>query len=128
MTLTIEPPNSVILLVGREEFTPPPSFGGQTCVATADCVAIGVMSVDDSPTSVSISQVVDATNLVRLDEFRLETEGQLSVRDVYNREYETVGVTPGWVRVTIWGDDDIQPSVLALQVGPDEGVDDGGHA
>src|SRR3954447_6147701 len=48
----IEPPNSVILLVSREEFTLPASFGWNTAVATLDCVAVAVLSVDDGPATV----------------------------------------------------------------------------
>ena len=111
----IEPPNSVLLLVGREEFTPPESFGGRTCVATHDCVAIAVVSVDDAPTSLSLSPTPDTEALMRLGEFQVETEGQLSVRDVYNREYDTVGVAPGLSLVTVWGNDAVEPSEIAVQ-------------
>ena len=119
VALIIEPPNSVLLLVGREEFTPPESFGGRTCVATRDCVAIAVVSVDDAPTSLSLSPAPDTEALMRLGEFRVETEGQLSVRDVYNREYDTVGVSPGLSLVTVWGNDAVEPSEIAVQFAQD---------
>src|SRR6478672_8890712 len=71
----IEPPNSVLLVVGREEFTPPGSFGGRVCAATYDCVAIGVVSVDDAPTLVAFSPAVTRADLQQLGRFTLETEG-----------------------------------------------------
>ena len=52
----VEPQHSVILVVGREQFTPPKSFGGEACTATHDCVAIGVRTVEDGPTDVTISR------------------------------------------------------------------------
>jgi len=115
VAVVIEPPNSVILVVGREEFTPPKSFAGHTCVATADCVAIAVINVHDAPTSVTLSPAARAEDLLRLGEFEIETEGSLSVRDVYNRTHESVGVSPGVVNVTIWGNDDAEPSDVAVQ-------------
>lgn len=112
----IEPPNSVLLLVGREEFGPPSSFAGHACVATADCVAVGVRSVDDGPTTVTVSADAPADGAIHLGTFDIETEGHLSVRDVYNREYITVGIDPGYVAVTVWGNDHAEPSEVQFQV------------
>lgn len=116
MAPLIEPPSSVVLVLGREEFTPPSSFGGQTCVATDDCVAIGVVSVDDAPTLVTFSAVVTRGDLLRLGQFSVQTEGMLSVRDVFNREYDAVGVGPGTVLLTVWGNDEREPSEVVLEV------------
>ena len=52
----------------------------------------------------------------RLGEFKLETEGLLSVRSVYNREYDAMGVPPGLAQVTIWGNADTEPSEVLVQV------------
>jgi hypothetical protein len=112
----IEPPNSVLLVVGREEFTPPRSFDGKVCTGTDDCVAIGVVSVDDAPTLAAFSPAVARNDLQQVGRFILETEGTLSLRDVYNREYEAVGVDPGSVLLTIWANDDREPSELLLEV------------
>ena len=111
----VEPPNSVLLVVGREEFTPPSTFGGQTCAATHDCVAIGVVSADDAATSVEFAAAA-REDLQRLGGFTLETEGMLSLRDVYNREYDAAGVTPGSVLLTVWGNDAQEPSEIVLEV------------
>jgi len=116
MAPVVEPPNSVLLVVGREEFTPPSTFAGQTCAATHDCVAIGVVSVDDAQTSVDFSAAVARDDLQPLGRFTVETEGTLSIRDVYNREYESAGVPPGSVLLTVWGNDAQEPSELLLEV------------
>jgi hypothetical protein len=116
VTCVIEPPNSVILLVGREEFTPPQSFGGAAAVATHDCVAVGVVSVDDGATTVTLGPESDRSDSTRLGEFVIETEGQVSVRDIYNREYEALSVEPGRCMVTVWGNDQSEPSVVTLEV------------
>jgi hypothetical protein len=112
----VEPQHSVILVVGREQFTPPRTFGGETCTSTPDCVAVGVRSVDEGPTQVSISPEPVAGALVRLGVFELETEGLLSVRSVYNREYDAMGVPPGLARVTVWGSADTEPAEVHVQV------------
>ena len=116
MSPLVEPQHSVVLVVGREQFTPPRTFGGEACTATPDCVAIGVRSVDDGPTQVTISPEPATGDLVMLGEFKLETEGLLSVRSVYNREYDAMGVPPGLAQVTIWGNADTEPSEVLVQV------------
>jgi len=112
----VEPQHSVILVVGREQFTPPRSFGGEACTSTPDCVAIGVRSVDDGPTEVTISPEPVPGGLVLLGEFELETEGLLSVRSVYNREYDAMGVPPGLAQVIVWGSADTEPAEVLVQV------------
>jgi hypothetical protein len=109
----IEPPNSVVLLVGREEFSPPSSFNGQTCVATSDCLAIGVA---DSPTTVTLGPSPASGELTVLAQHVIETEGLVSLRDVYSREYETMGSPAGHALVTVWGNDPTEPSELVIQV------------
>ena len=39
------------------------------------------------------------------------------LRDIYSREYETVGVEAGRVRVDVLGDDDSEPGHVVLVVG-----------
>lgn len=114
----IEPPNSILLLVGREEFSPPESFAGAPCVATTDCIAVGVLSVDDGPTLASFAQGTEASDFVTLGAFAIESEGLLSLRDVYNREYDSVGVEAGSVRVTVMGNDSVEPCEVTFVVTP----------
>jgi len=114
----IEPPNSVLLLVGREEFTPPETFAGAACVATTDCIAVGVLSVDEGPTLTSLAQGTETSDLVMLGEFAIESEGLLSLRDVYNREYDSIGVDAGSVRVTVLGNDVSEPCEVTFLVTP----------
>jgi hypothetical protein len=113
----IEPRNSILLLVGREEFTLPHTFGGAACVATLDCIAVGVLNVDDGPTLALITDAIQAADLVPLGEFTVESEGHLSLRDVYNREYQRVGVDAGAVRVTVLANDVSEPSEVTFLVG-----------
>lgn len=116
MTRMIEPPNSVILLVGREAFTPPKSFGDATVVATQDCVAVSVLYVNDGPTTVSLGFEPDESRCSRIGEFLIESEGMISVRDVHNREYEALGIEPGMCSVTVWANDDAEPDVVTFEV------------
>lgn len=116
MAPLVEPPSPVLLIVGREEFTPPSTFGGQSCVATQDCLAVGVVSSDEAPTSVEFSGAVARSDLQRLGRFTLESEGSLSIRDVYNREYTSAGVTPGRVDLTVWGNHTQEPSEVLVEI------------
>lgn len=113
MSRIVQPPKSVLLLVGREDFTPPTTFRGGACVATGDCLAV---AVSDGPVAVTLGPAGDTGDLTRLAEFVLESEGHLSLRDVYSREYETVGVEPGLSTVTVWANDGHEPSELVLTV------------
>jgi hypothetical protein len=76
-----------------------------------------VLSVDDGPTLASIALVKDAPGLMRLGEFSIESEGQLSLRDVYNREYDACSVDVGLVHVTVLANDVSEPSEVSFIVG-----------
>ncbi len=115
MTL-IETRNDVLLLVGREDFSPPRSFGGATAVSTHDCVAF---AVGEGPVTVELTPVA-APGLQDLGEFVVEAEGLLSLRDVWNKEYDAAGVTPGLTRVTVLGDDATAPTRVVLVFAPAE--------
>jgi hypothetical protein len=117
MSPIIQPPNSILLLVGREEFTPPDTFAGRTCVATDDCVAVGVRSGADGPTSVTLSPAADTARLSLIGDFTIESEGLVSLRDVYSREYDAMGVEVGRVRVAVWADDVSEPGDVTFLVG-----------
>ena len=115
MTL-IETRNDVLLLVGREDFSPPRSFGGLAAVATNDCVAFAVA---EGPVTVELTAVAPS-GLRELGAFVIEAEGLLSLRDVWNKEYDAAGVTPGLTRVSVHGDDDTAPRRIALVLAPAE--------
>jgi hypothetical protein len=112
----VEPPNSVLLLVGREDFTPPASFGGGNWAATEDCLAVGTVSVDDAPTLVAVGPAPSTSGLIELADVTLESEGFLSLRSVFSHEYETVGVDPGLTRVVVWANDESEPSEVYFEV------------
>jgi hypothetical protein len=112
----VEPASSVLLVVGREEYSPPSSFAGGTCAAGHDCVAIAVVDSRDSPTDVGLSPSPSTSGLAVVGEFDIESEGLVSLRDVYGREYDAVGVEPGMVRVTVWANRSDRPDRLEVQV------------
>lgn len=112
--------STVFLLVGREDFTPPRSFAGGTCVATHDCLAVAVASPPGGPTDVGLAfEHGGSSGLVELGRFSLESEGLLSLRDVYNRELESAGVGAGLVEVTVLGDHRDEPSTVRFVVAAD---------
>ena len=115
MSPMIEPPSSLLLVVGREDFTPPTTFGGRACAATVDCIAVGVRSVADGPTLASFAEST-SPGLVVLGRFTVESEGLLSLRDVHHREHDACGVEPGLVDVTVLGDVDAEPGEVVFVV------------
>ncbi|WP_110180963.1 hypothetical protein [Nocardioides solisilvae] len=121
MSHSIRPSYPVVLLVGREEFTPPTSFGGASVVATRDCVAVGLRDTRVGPVRVQVvpsteSEVVDRLDLEHLGDFEVEAEGQLAIRDVHGREYDAMGVEPGTHRVTVLGTDPAEPDDVVFVV------------
>lgn len=118
MAPMIEPPNSVVLLVGREQFSPPATFEGQPCVATHDCIAVGVINVFDAPTLVTLDTTPATDNMIVLGEFALETDGTVSIRDVYNREISSLDVAAGSLQVIVWANDEREPCEVRFEVRP----------
>lgn len=117
MSPTGEVPSSVFLLVGREDFTPPRTFGGEACVATHDCLAVAAIDGPDGRPDVAFAfEPGGSSGLVELGRFSLESEGLLSLRDVYNRELESAGVEAGLVEVTVLGDHREEPSRVRFVV------------
>jgi hypothetical protein len=100
----------------RDQFTPPSNFAGATCIATKNCIAIGVISVDDAPTLVGFATLPDPNDLLPLGTFSIHTDGQLSLRDVNNHAYATIEVPAGIASLTVWGNDTNEPCELAIQV------------
>ncbi|CUR61910.1 hypothetical protein NOCA150210 [metagenome] len=76
MSPMIEPPSSLLLVVGREDFTPPTTFAGRACAAPVDCIVVGVRSVADGPTLASFAEST-SPDLVVLGRFTVESEGLL---------------------------------------------------
>lgn len=117
MSPVVEAPSSVLLVVGREEFTPPMSFAGETCVATHDCLAVAVRPADDGPTDADFSAGTDGRQgLVELGRFSIECEGLLSLRDIWSREHGSAGVGPGLVEVTVLGDRREDPGTVRFVI------------
>lgn len=48
-----------MLLVGRQDYATPTSFGGATSIATVDCIAVATLSPVDGPTVVSVAPSAD---------------------------------------------------------------------
>jgi hypothetical protein len=116
VSVTLEVPKAVLLLVGREDFDPPTSFGGRLCSATDDCLAISVRHEHDGPVEVDLDPEASRAGLTEIGRFVLESEGLLSLRDVWGREHAGYGVEPGHATVTVWVDDEREPTRVVLGV------------
>jgi hypothetical protein len=115
---SIRPPHSIVLLVGREDYTAPTSFDGATAIATTDCIAVATLSPVDGPTSVSVAPSADQPGLVTLGEYTIESEGLVSVRDVFHREHDAMGVEAGYVEVRVLANDAHEPDEVVFVVRP----------
>ena len=118
MSPSIRLPHSIVLLVGREDYTAPTSFGDATSIATTDCIAVATLSPVDGPTFVSVSPSADQSRLVPLGEYTIESEGLVSVRDVFHREHDAMGVEAGYVEVRVLVNDAVAPNQVVFVVRP----------
>jgi hypothetical protein len=107
-----------VLLVGREDYAAPTSFDGAVCIATVDCIAVATLSPVDGPTVVSVAPSANESALVTLGEFTIESEGQVSVRDVFFREHDAMGVEPGYVEVRVLANKVVEPDEVVFVVRP----------
>jgi hypothetical protein len=107
-----------VLLVGREDYTTPTSFGDATSVATIDCIAVATLSPVDGPTFVSVAPSADQPGLVTLGDYTIESEGLVSVRDVVHREHDAMGVEAGYVEVRVLANDALEPDEVVFVVRP----------
>jgi hypothetical protein len=115
---SIRPPHSIVLLVGREDYTAPTSFGGATSVATTDCIAVATLSPVAGPTVVSVAPYADQPGLVTLGDYTIESEGLVSVRDVFHGEHDAMGVEAGYVEVRVLANDADEPDEVMFVVRP----------
>jgi hypothetical protein len=115
MSPMIEPPNSLILIVGRDEFTPPTQIT-RPITTTLDCLVIGTINVQDAPTLISIGTDPDIDDLEYLDEISIESDGEISVRDIYNNVHASVTVQPGVISIAIWTSGIPEPREIACKI------------
>jgi hypothetical protein len=121
VSVTLEVPKALLLLVGREDFDPPTSFRGRVCAASDDCVAIAVRDGADGAdgaTEITLDPEAPRTGLTEVGRFVVECEGLVSLRDVWGREHAGYGVEPGLVELTIHVDDAGGPTRVAVGVRP----------
>ena len=118
MSPSIRPPHSIVLLVGREDYTAPTSFDDATSTATTDCIAVATLSPVDGPTLVSVAPFADRSELVTLGEYTIESEGLVSVRDVFHREHDAMGVEAGYVDVRVLANKALEPDEVVFVVRP----------
>ena len=107
-----------MLLVGREDYTAPTSFGEAPSVATTDCIAVATLSPVDGPTFVSLAPTADQPGLVTLGDYTIESEGLVSLRDVFHREHDAMGVEAGNVEVRVLANDALAPDEVVFVVRP----------
>ena len=53
-----------------------------------------------------------------LGEYSIESEGLVSVRDVFHREHDAMGVDPGYIEVRVLANDAVEPNEVVFVVQP----------
>jgi hypothetical protein len=77
---------------------------------------VATLSPVDGPTSVSVVPSTDQPGLVSLGEYTIESEGLVSVRDVFHREHDAMGVEAGYVEVRVLANDALAPNEVVFVI------------
>ena len=120
LEITIAPPNSLLLLLGKESAKIPESIG-QLIGATSSCIAVGTLSAVDGKTSVTLSD--DVLPVQKVENLRNVFSGILetprSVVEVYTVLGEAILTLPvpnHRSHVEIWANNETEPDQLYIFV------------
>lgn len=118
ITLSIAPPNSVLLVGDMEHSAIPVSMHNSVVSATGSCIAIGCRAQHDGPTSLRIGSDGDFTVADRLVfEGDLATpRRQFSLFSVLNEEIISIAVPRETTRLKIWVNDTSEPDRISILI------------
>jgi hypothetical protein len=115
-TKTIEPPNSLILVLDRSCGQVPQEIGANLVSATESCLAVGSRS--DRPTKVFVGPATELSPPLQLVfDGELATPSQkLSILSVMNEEYLSENVSGCLTHVRVFANHDSEPDLLFIVI------------
>jgi hypothetical protein len=111
MSISISPPNSLILVMDFAAGSVPKAMGNWLVSATESCVAVGCLSEHDGPTEIHLGQAHEVTPAEALVfEGEIFTPNKkLSICSATNEELLSTEVTGNKTHVTIFANDPMEP-------------------
>jgi hypothetical protein len=114
----IAPDNSMVVVVGSNEFDVPQAFGASLIAATASCIAVGCKSSVDGPTQFVLGQrnEVDPGRVPNFESVLDTFLGFVSVQSVLHQTILEMRTSSNRTRISIWVNDLREPDLVILGV------------
>lgn len=114
MTISVSPPNSLILVMDFASGKVPEAMGSGLVSATESCVAVGCLPEHDGPTEIHLGHTHEIPPTVALvfDGDICTANKRLSICSVMNEELLATGVTGHKTHVTIFANDPMEPDKI----------------
>ena len=118
MSVSISPPNALLLVMDPTTGVVPESMDGKLVSSTASCIAVGTRPPSDGETKVSFrSYESPQPGLVKTYEGTIDIAGPtIAICTVYGDTILTKTVDCRKSKVTIWVDDTVEPTEIEVHV------------
>ena len=120
-SITLSPPNSLILVMDHSFGELPQVMGGRLVAFTDSCVAVGTLSEADGVTSITLAddlQVIDEPSALAFDGVLHTPAFELSVCNVRNEKLLTLQLPTPRSKVRIFVNDKSEPDRIMVYAGP----------
>lgn len=117
-SITLAPPNSLILIMDQAFGNLPDAMDGQLISSTDSCVAVGTLAESDGTTNIILIENYQAEPDEKMvfDGTLITPNKELSISDVDNKQLLTIRLTAATVRVQIYVNDPIEPSKIVINI------------
>jgi hypothetical protein len=118
-SISIAPPNSLIVVMDRSVAEVPKSMNNQLISATPTCIAIGTLAAADGKTKIVLTDenTVDSSVLTRVFEGVLTTPSlKLSVYSTLGAVLLELEVSTAQTHLEIWANDKMEPDDIQIVI------------
>lgn len=118
-TVSVSPPNSVVLVMDPDAGDVPQTMGGRLIAATSSSIAVGCLSEHDGQTSLHLGSDGVTPDHTLAFEGTLATPNRLlAICSVSRQPYVSIDVPAAQTGVQIWLNDDSEPDDIRVVVVP----------
>lgn len=119
-SLTLAPPNSLILVMDHESGVPPESITAALVGATDSCLAIGTLAAPDGETTITLTDDLDGVESGELvfDGMLFTPNRELSICNVMNEKLLTLPVPKTATGVKVFANDPSEPDEIVVFARP----------
>lgn len=119
-SLTLSPPNSLILVMDHNFGTLPELITADLVAATDSCLAIGTLASPDGETTITLTNDLDnvETDELVFEGVLLTPNKELSICNVMNEKLLTLPVSASVINVKIFANDSSEPDQIVVLARP----------